>query len=129
MCSEDFRRRLIEEKYLSKWVSKKDEWKWNSDGTVSVKGNVSIKDNMSKLPVKFKKVTGYFDCGGIGLFTLEGCPDVVGQDFYCYHNNLMSIEHSPKFVGEGYWCYSNSEKFTVSEIKNVCMVKGNIVKE
>ena len=127
MCSEEFRKRLIEEKYLTKWVSKRGTWKWHEDGTVSVTGNVDVKGSMFKLPVKFRKVNGYFNCASVGLFTLEGCPGTVSQDFYCSWNYITSLEYSPKFVGEGFWCHSNPHTFTRADVRKVCIVKGNIV--
>jgi len=49
----------------------------NSDGSVDVDGDVSFKVNLNKLPLKFGKVSGYFDCSYNFLTTLEGCPKWV----------------------------------------------------
>ena len=51
----------------------------NEDGTVYVDGNVSLYErNLSKLPLKFGRVTGNFYCQSNKLTTLEGCPQEVG---------------------------------------------------
>jgi hypothetical protein len=56
----------------------------NSDDTIDVDGYVNLDGklgNMEKLPVKFGKVSGYFNCFGNKLTTLEGCPKYVGSGF------------------------------------------------
>jgi hypothetical protein len=55
--------------------------------------------NLSKIPLRFSKVTGDFDCSGLGLKTLEGCPMEVGGTFDCTYNQLSSLEYAPKKVG------------------------------
>jgi hypothetical protein len=101
----------------------------NSDGLVDVNGDVDLSsESLTKLPLKFGKVTGYFDCydnqlttleGGpkeVGgnfncrdnkLATLEGSPREVGGDFYCNNNNLTSLEGGPREVGGGFYCGDN----------------------
>ena len=54
---------------------------------------------MTKLPVKFGKVSGNFDCCKNNLTTLEGCPDYVGGDFSCWNNKLTTLEHRPTYDG------------------------------
>ncbi len=101
----------------------------NSDGSIDVDGDFySSREELTKLPLKFGKVTGnfncsfneltslegspnyvggYFNCRGNQLFTLEGSPNYVGGYFDCGNNNLTSLEGSPKEVGDSFWCYSN----------------------
>jgi hypothetical protein len=79
-----------------------------SDGTVDVKGNVNLnKTNLTKLPVKFGRVTGYFSCSDNQLTSLEGAPQLVSGGFYCYYNQLSSLEGAPQSVGGGFYCYYN----------------------
>jgi hypothetical protein len=57
---------------------------------ISVNGNVDLKNklgDMTKLPVKFITVTGWFDCSGNNLTTLEGCPSHVLHEFICDDKN------------------------------------------
>jgi hypothetical protein len=58
----------------------------NSDGTIDVFDNVFLYNRLGdvkKLPVRFGKVSGYFDCRGNKLTTLEDCPKYIGGKFYC----------------------------------------------
>jgi hypothetical protein len=58
----------------------------NSDDTIDVDGDVDLRimleDDLKKLPVKFGKVSGFFDCSTSNLTTLENCPKYVGRNFY-----------------------------------------------
>jgi hypothetical protein len=80
----------------------------NHDGTVDVDGNVNLsKKGLTKLPLKFNKVSGHFYCHSNQLTSLEGCPQEVGVNFYCYQNKLTSLEGGPKEVGSDFSCHSN----------------------
>jgi hypothetical protein len=97
----------------------------NPDGTIDVNGSVNLWQklgNMTKLPVKFGKVSGYFDCDKNKLTTLEYCPKHVGGYFDCRWNKLTTLEHSPKFVGGYFSCYRNN----LTTLKGIekCQVVG-----
>lgn len=78
------------------------------DGIVNVNGNVSIDyHNLTELPIRFGKVSGFFDCQGNGLTTLEGCPHTVNGMFVCQYNQLTTLEGGPKYVGGYYDCSNN----------------------
>lgn len=79
------------------------------DGLLDVHGNVDLSRNkLTKLPLRFGEVTGYFKCVYNRLTSLEGCPHTVGSDFDCSDNNLVSLEYGPKkFGGEYYDCKNN----------------------
>ena len=80
----------------------------NSDGLVDVDGEVDLYNkDLTKLPLKFGNVTGYFHCGYNQLTTLEGCPKSVGGDFACYYNKLTSLEFCPQSVGRSFLCNNN----------------------
>jgi hypothetical protein len=80
----------------------------NPDGTVDVDGDVYLYGKkLKKLPIKFGKVSGWFDCSYNKLATLEGAPKVVGGNFYCNRNQLTTLEGSPKEVGGGFDCSNN----------------------
>lgn len=79
-----------------------DQWTVNDDGSIDVNGNVAFSSQikyLSKIPLRFRKVTGDFDCSGLGLKTLEGCPIEVGGVFDCTYNQFPSLEFAPKRVG------------------------------
>ena len=105
----------------------------NKDGSVDVDGDVdgdvelSFK-KLTRLPLKFRKVSGGFWChynqlttlegypkevsGGFWcndnqLTTLEGCPTEVEFDFYCDNNQLTTLEGCPKEVSGDFWCNDN----------------------
>jgi hypothetical protein len=106
------------EKYLENYTIK-------SDGTIDVDGYVNLYNklgDMEKLPVKFGKVSGYFNCVGNKLTTLEGCPNYVGDDFYCRNNKLTTLEYCPKYVG-GYFNCSRSNLSTLKGIEK-CEIIG-----
>jgi len=83
----------------------------NSDGSVDVDSDVNLNDNrLTKLPLNFGKVSGYFNCGYNKLITLEGCPQSVGGNFYCYDNQLTSLEFCPQSVRGDFHFYNNRLK-------------------
>jgi hypothetical protein len=64
---------------------------------------------MEKLPVKFGKVSGVFDCRGNKLTTLDGSPTYVGEWFRCTGNNLSSLKGIEKceIIGD-FYCYNKN---------------------
>jgi hypothetical protein len=79
------------------------------DGLVDVDGHVYLSHRrLTKLPLKFGRVSGYFYCVGSELITLEGAPKEVGGDFDCENNNLTSLEGNPKEVGGYFDCSHNN---------------------
>ena len=85
-----------------------ENWSINKDGLVDVDGNVSIlSQNITKLPLRFGKVTGDFFCYKNKLTTLEGAPKEVGGNFSCHDNELTTLEGAPKEVGGDFYCYRN----------------------
>ena len=54
----------------------------NSDGTINVDGNVDLFDRkLDKLPLKFKEVSGYFDCSD-NIHSSELCLISVNKNEY-----------------------------------------------
>ncbi len=83
----------------------------NPDGTVDVNGDVNIsRRGLTKIPIKFGKVSGYFYCNLNKITSLEGSPSYVGGSFWCEYNRLTSLEGSPSYVGGNFWCLNNSIK-------------------
>jgi hypothetical protein len=84
-------------------------WKLNPQTKlVDVEGDVYLfRKELKTIPVKFGKVTGYFNCGYNQLTSLQGAPESVGGDFNCYNNKLTSLEGAPQSVGGDFCCDSN----------------------
>ena len=86
----------------------KDEITIDDNGFISCSGNVKLIRKLSKLPVKFLKVDGFFDCSNNNqLTTLEGSPTSVIKCFDCSNNQLTTLEGSPTSVGGSFNCSSN----------------------
>jgi hypothetical protein len=80
----------------------------NEDSTIDVDGNVNLHDKaLTKLPLKFGKVSGNFYCHRNQLISLEGSPLSVGGGFYCHRNQLISLEGAPLSVGGNFDCGDN----------------------
>jgi len=72
-------------------------------------------------------VASYYSAGMSELQSLVGAPKIV-YDFYVNDNFLTSLEGIPEqilgslYIGD----QKSGKKFTIKEIKNKCIVKGNI---
>jgi hypothetical protein len=81
----------------------------NPEGSISADGDVYLNgEGLTKLPVKFKEVSGNFWCNNNDLTSLEGCPERVGGSFVCWNNRLTSLEGCPKYVNGDFACNSNN---------------------
>ena len=79
----------------------------NSDGSVDVDGKVDFYgEGLTKLPLKFGRVSGNFFCGD-KFATLEGAPREVGGNFSCQHSQLTTLEGAPREVGGNFSCDDN----------------------
>ena len=91
----------------------------NDDGSIDVNGDVSLSyDGLTELPLRFNRVTGYFNCSYNNLTSLKGCPRWIGGWFSCSNNRLTSLEFSPEYVGSNFYCYNNdlTDNYCESEI-------------
>jgi hypothetical protein len=86
-----------------------ENWTLNEDGSIDVDGDVDLSfKKLTKLPLKFRNVSGYFNCSENNLISLDDCPESVGSDFNCSYNKLTSLEGSPKSVGGDFDCSINN---------------------
>ena len=93
--------------------------------TVKVTGDVVLIGlGLTKIPINFTEVGGYFNCSYNKLTSLVGAPEEVGGSFYCSHNELTSLEGAPKEVGWDFWCRNNPLKSTKGEPK---FIGGNFI--
>ena len=80
----------------------------NEDGTIDVDGGVSLSNgSLTRIPLKFGKVTGDFYCRRNELASLEGSPREVGGGFYCANNKLTSLEGCPEIIVDNFLCSNN----------------------
>ena len=78
----------------------------NDDGSIDVDGMVSlINKYLTKIPFKFRNVSG---------------------SFWCHNNQLTSLEGAPNSVGGSFWCHNNPEIPYSELFKIVDRVKGDI---
>jgi len=88
----------------------------NSDGLVDVDGSVDLNNSqLTKLPLKFGKVTrlffgGGFSCYNNNITTLEGSPHSVSVNFTCSRNKLITLEGCPRSVGGDFYFSYNQIK-------------------
>jgi len=81
----------------------------NEDDSIDVDDNVSLGGRgLERMPIKFREVTGNFNCSYNRLNSLEGCPEKVGGNFHCGNNNLTSLKGGPERVGRYFYCSLNN---------------------
>jgi hypothetical protein len=79
----------------------------NPDGSIDAKDVYLSSKGLTKLPLKFNKVNGWFTIASNELTTLEGSPKEVNGYFSCSNNRLTSFKGSPKEVNGDFWCNIN----------------------
>jgi len=80
----------------------------NNDGSIDVDNNVKLFNrSLTKLPIKFNKVKGYFACSDNELTTLEGSPKEVNGYFSCRDNKLTSFKGAPIIIRDNFYCQNN----------------------
>ena len=81
----------------------------NDDGSIDVDEYVNLgREGLSKLPLKFRNVSGDFYCDNNKIISFEGCPERVGGHFYCFENQLTSLEGCPNYIGYDFSCNENN---------------------
>lgn len=63
--------------------------------------------DIDRIPVRFRDVTGYFNCGTNRLVSLRNSPVHVSLSFNCSDNRLTTLEHAPGHVGGDVYCTHN----------------------
>jgi len=84
----------------------------NDDLSIDVNGDVELDSkNLEYLPLKFNYIGGGFYCPyNVELKSLEGCPQTVNGDFYCFNNNLKTLKGCPQTVNGNFSCDNNELK-------------------
>jgi hypothetical protein len=92
----------------------------NSDGSIDVERDVYLdSSNLTKIPLKFKKVREDFFCNDNQLTSLVGSPINVGRNFDCGSNKLTSLVGSPINVGGNFHCNDNQLTSLVGCSENI----------
>ena len=87
----------------------------NTDGSIDVNGDDTLLYggvglglmDLKKLPLKFNKVDGWFNCNFNMMKSLEGSPIEVNGDFNCVGNELTSFKFAPRIIRGDFYCSSN----------------------
>lgn len=82
----------------------------NDDYSIDVDGDVNLSGfALTKIPIKFNIVKGYFICNGNRLENLENSPRRVMGNFFCInqYGNLKSLKGAPEYVGYNFDCHDN----------------------
>ncbi len=123
---ENFKNDSELEKQLDKYIRNNGRIKSytiNEDGTIDVDGTVSIVlQNLTKIPIRFGKVTGDFYVCQNKLKSLEGSPYYVGGSFYSSNNELTSLEGMPLEIGGDFTCKESNLK----ELDSLSNIEGDI---
>ena len=83
--------------------------RYDYDGnlTKEILMNFFVSEDRNGFIVNFGKVTGNFICSDLGLKSLKGAPQTVGESFDCSINQLTSLEGAPQKVGKNFDCSIN----------------------
>ena len=80
----------------------------NQDRSVDVSNEVYLYSmGLTKLPLNFNKVRGFFNCGHNQLTSLSGSPKEVVGNFACHYNLLTTLIGGPYKVGVNFYCDNN----------------------
>ena len=93
----------------------------NDDLSINVDGYVNIRNKeLTEIPIKFNKVSAYFDCSSNKLTSLKGSPRWVGKWFNCTSNDLIDLYDAPDYVEGNFMCDESvvGEKLERSIIKD-----------
>ncbi len=83
-------------------------WSINSDGLVDVDGSVNLSyKRLTRLPIRFGRITGFFDCHENKITSLEGGPIYVGKNYECSNNRLTSLKGAPNQIFDNFYCDNN----------------------
>jgi hypothetical protein len=74
-------------------------YKVNDDLTVEIDGGLTSRKSMSKLPVRFSKITRFVGLAHIGLTSLEGLPPDLPSNLVAFDNELTNLKGMPKRIG------------------------------
>ena len=96
------------ESLLKKFLYNPQTNRYDYDGNLYKNDlGILVSEDKDGFIINFGKITGNFNCYGLGLTSLKGAPTEVGEDFYCSKNQLSSLEGAPQTVGRDFDCTAN----------------------
>jgi len=105
-----FKESIDEESKIGELCKKYDikNYTINDDLSIDVDSYVNLdSEELTEIPLKFGKVSGYFDCRFNYLTSLYNTPKYVDGSFSCKSNILTSLEYLPKYIGRDIYCGDN----------------------
>jgi hypothetical protein len=93
------------EKIHKLWLTLNDDGTYDYDGSLNLE-SMQLK-SLKEIPIRFRRVNGFFSCSNNKLTSLEGAPLEISEHFNCYENQLISLQYSPLEVGGTFHCSSN----------------------
>ena len=87
---------------------------------------ILVSEDKDGFIINFGKITGNFNCYGLGLTSLKGAPQTVGGDFKCSDNQLTSLRGAPQKVGGDFYCYNNPN---LHSLDGMGQITGKIYKD
>ena len=86
----------------------KDQFIIYDDFSVDALGSVDMSHkNLTKIPYRFKRCTGDFNCSYNNLSYLDNAPHGVHGNFNCSYNRLIDLKNGPRLVSKSYNCSNN----------------------
>ena len=106
----------------------------NPDGSIDVNGSVNLTyRSLTKIPIKFNRVSGLFKVSFNNLTSLEGCPKEVGKHFACSCNNLKNLIGLPSKIFGNVRCLHNPleslDGYNLEYDKLYCSNKDILIKK
>ena len=90
--------------FLDNVCGGRSKWKLNSNGEVDVTGSIYMRyTKLTKIPVKFGSVGGYFVCSINQITSLENAPTSIGGNFLCHNNQLTNYFKTTKEEDFPHW--------------------------
>ena len=96
------------ESLLKKFLYNPQTNRYDYDGNLYKNDlGILVSEDKDGFIINFGKITGNFNCYGLGLTSLKGAPQTVGGGFNCSINQLTSLKGAPTEVGGNFLCYKN----------------------
>jgi len=112
---------------LAKLQIAKRKVKFNTDGSVDIRGDVEIPTKYTKIPVQFGHISGGLFCYSAQLTSLDGTPQRVDGSVY-YRTELTSLDGTPQHIGGGFNCLNTQIKSLHNiHLTHVDLVIGDIL--
>lgn len=94
------------------------------DMSVDVNDNVDISNkNLDFIPVKFNRITGFFDCSHNNFSDLSSGPKIVMRTLACRFNKIKSLSNYDVQIGWALDCEHN--ELTSLDAENIT-INGNL---